>query len=316
MANVITIDDFGTHVVNTSVQANYVVIAGTLEVTAGGVITGDAVAENVRATVELRGGTLVVNGGTITSHPASNPRFQAVVYVMGGQVYVNAGSVTANGGGVDRCSGILVGARDGSTVNVSGGQITGALSGAGIQTSWKSGNNSITISGGTVAGGSGGQVTGTGLFLTSGQMLNSVSITGGSILAGGSGNNWGVGIEVSDGGNLSMTGGTVMSGGNAAIRVDQQQNAFFNVSISGGTITGSSMFGSSLTVQAFPNVTAVTVSGGQFTGQWLLASGIASVQGTQLASANGMLTGTLANGQPINVPIWVQSGAQMAVQNG
>ena len=102
--------------------------------------------------------------------------FRAVVNVTGSQVYVNGGSVTANGGGMEGCNGIFVGAQNGSTVNVTGGQITGSSVGAGILTSADSGSSMITISGGTIAGGSSSQASGCGLFLTSGQALNSVSI--------------------------------------------------------------------------------------------------------------------------------------------
>jgi hypothetical protein len=59
MANVITIQQAGTTIVNTPVEANYIVIDGTLEVAAGGVITGDPFAPGMGATVEVRGGTLI-----------------------------------------------------------------------------------------------------------------------------------------------------------------------------------------------------------------------------------------------------------------
>ena len=310
MPNVITIEQAGTVVVNTSVEANYIVIAGTLAVVAGGVITGDPFVPGVGGTVEVRGGSLVVDGGTITSHPASNPLFRAVVLVESGQVAVNHGSVIANGD----THAILVDGI-GAMVNVSGGQTiggSGATTRAGIALSNSSSSNNISITGGLISGGAGG----IGLWLTSSpQALNNVSISGGSVLGGGTGNSSGNGVQITDGANFSMTGGNVSSPGTAAIRVDQERaNALFNVTISGGTIIGAGMFASSFTMQVFSNVTGIMVNGGQFTGQWLLASGVAFVQGTHLASANGMLTGTLASGDPINVGLYVQDGAQLEIR--
>ena len=316
MPNVITIQDLDTHVVNTSVEANYILVDGTLQVAAGGVITGDPLAPDIGATVEVRGGTLIVDGGTITSHPASTPSFRAAVLVTGGQVFVNHGAVIASGD----TDAVLVDAI-GATVNVSGGQLVGgagASSGrSGIALRGNGNSNTISISNGLVSGGVGGAVGGAGLSLTSSaETLNYVSITGGSVLGGGTGNSSGNGVQIIDSINFSMTGGNVSSPGNAAIRIYQQTaNIMSNVTISGGAIIGAGMFASSLTVQVFSNVTGITVSGGQFTGQWLLASGIALVQGTQLASANEMLTGTLASGDAINVPLYVQDGAQLQLQN-
>jgi hypothetical protein len=315
MANVITIQQAGTTVVNTPVEANYIVIDGALEVAAGGVITGDPFAPGMGATVEVRGGTLILNGGTITSHPASNPAFRAAVLVKSGQVFVNHGSVIASGD----TDAVLVD-DVGATVNVSGGQIIGGgganFGRAGIALGDNSSSNTITISGGLISGGTGGSSGGAGLSLTSSvHALNVVLMSGGSVLGGGTGNSAGNGVWIIDGAHFSMTGGNVSSPGTAALRVNQSRaNALFEVMISGGTIIGAGMFASSFTMDIFHSVTAGTVAGGQFTGQWLLASGVVFVQGTQLASANGMLTGKLASGDAINVPLYVQDGAQLELR--
>jgi hypothetical protein len=278
MANVITIEDFGTYVVNMHVEAKYIVIAGTLEVAAGGVIEG----------VEVRGGTLVVSGGSVIAKDGSPA--------------------------------VLINANAGAQVTVSGGVIRGGdgatMGGAGIALSGRSYGCTLSISNGLISGGNGGSSGGAGLSLIAPvRVANNVSISGGSVLGGGAAKNAGIGVYIMDSINFSMTAGNVSSPGTAAIRIDQTQpDAIFNVTISGGAIIGAGMFASSLTLQVFQNVTGATVSGGQFTGQWLLASGIAFVHGTQLAFANGTLTGTLASGDPINVPLWVQQGAQLVVR--
>ncbi|HJQ38028.1 MAG TPA: hypothetical protein VKB93_12895, partial [Thermoanaerobaculia bacterium] len=62
MANVITISGGQSLVINTPVQANYIVgNNGTLEVTTGGVLTGEAGTFGVPGTVQVqRGGVLNV----------------------------------------------------------------------------------------------------------------------------------------------------------------------------------------------------------------------------------------------------------------
>ncbi len=282
---------------------------GTLEVTAGGVLTGDTGTFGVPATVQVqRGGTLNVTGGTITSQAAGGG-FIGPVSVQGGGVTVSSGAVSSNGG-----SATIMMNGAGSRVTISNGTITGA--GSGILLVGQDGENTLNVTGGTITGGYGSTAGSPAITMMQNDSTgsNTVTISGGTLTGGGGGVAGATAIGMNDQGSLTISGGTIGSAAGGAVVLNQHDGGtLFYVSITGGTIIGGS--GPPAVNMTVPvSAVGVTISGGTFSGSWLLNSGIAVVQGTNLVFANRVLTGTLARGQSIDVPVTKQQAAQLDLQ--
>ncbi|HJQ40971.1 MAG TPA: hypothetical protein VKB93_27860, partial [Thermoanaerobaculia bacterium] len=258
-----------------------------------------------------------VTGGTITSQPASTG-FVAPVVVQGGRVTVSSGAVTQNGGSAAIA---MYGA--GSSVTVNGGTLTASAGGVGgssaILMIGQDGENTLSITGGTLTGGAGSTAGGSALSIVNSTSdgSNVATISGGTLTGGSGSSAAGSGIVMNDQGTLTISGGTIGTTAGGALVLNQQKSAvLYYVSILGGTIVGGTGFTPTINMNVPIDSIGVRVSGGNFTGSWNLGSGIALVQGTNLVyGSNKMLTGTLALGQPIDISVSVQRGAQLNLQN-
>lgn len=251
------------------------------------------------------------NGQT---HVVDTPVVDSYVVRDGSLEVRSGGSIIAPAG----TAGIEMNGTGTATVTISGGQVRGGDSstsggGAGILMNAQSGMNILTITGGLVSGGFGGTSGGSGLIVASDspEASNRVIITGGSVLGGGGGS-IGMGIHIMNGCEVMVSGGTIGSPNGVTIAVIQQdESSPPSVAIGGGTILGDT----TIMMQVAQDTVAITVSGGTFNTQWELVSGRTVVRGTGLALANGNLTGTLASGDAIDVPVSVQNDAQVILQS-
>lgn len=225
---------------------------------------------------------------------------------------------------IDRQNGILL--TNGSTLNVSGGEIFGQtnIPGSG-RTAVAIENSSVVISGGTLRGGGGFSSGGPALELDAG---STGQISGGELYGGPDNNGDISGEAVVSENDLTITGGT-FEGVSAVLMTSGQ------AVISDGTFRGPIIvltFGSSadLTIldgtfivpsfrpgldgiQIVPSgPISVQVQGGDFQQigggdpWWSLSGGTYSITGSNLswvpnAMGSGPLTGTLSNGDPLSV---------------
>ncbi len=251
------------------------------------------------------GQTVVVDRPVVDSYLVRNGTLEVMT---GGSIIAPAGT-----------AGIEMDATGTATVTIAGGQVRGGDSstsgGAGILMNAQSGMNILNISDGLVSGGSGGTSGGSGLMMVHGspEAMNRATIIGGSILGGGGDSAIGMGIHIMNGCEVTVSGGTIGSPNGVTIAVMQQDESSFppSVAIRGGTILGDT----TIMMQVAQDTVAITVSGGAFNTQWELVSGQAVVLGTGLALADGNLTGTLASGDSIDVPVSVQNDAQVILQS-
>jgi hypothetical protein len=159
----------------------------------GGTVSGGG---NTFAIEYWGGGSITVSGGTVTANDT------AIFVPSGHSTPITISSGTVSG------SRAIVGAL--STVNISGGTITGTGSSNAVQSS------TINISGGTI------NATGTNSTAVNGSTVN---INGGTIRQTGNGS-WDTGIQAT----------TININGNTTIESTHGEALFGNTTISGGTV--------------------------------------------------------------------------------
>ena len=232
-----------------------------------------------------------------------------VVYSDGG--YYSLSSATSDHFGVTK----------GSTFSVLAGASITPTAGAQYGDAAIFGNSgTILVSGGAVTGGSSSPSVyggGDGIIVIGPAI--STTITGGTI-TGGAGISGGTGFSLLQAGPTTISGGTITGGkgtlfesqGGAAI-VYQAGSPLI---ITGGTFAGGGTTGPvpipspSLLDQGLGNI---EVSGGQFLSEIVLSAsyGVGRLDffGTGLSYANGLITGTLSNGDSIHQSLIITSVA-------
>ncbi len=252
--------------------------AGTLKladdhysVTNAGILSAAAGTE-----VNIYGGTIDArNAGTAEIGEGGAVRMSGVLNVYGGQIF---GTETTNNGGA-----ICV--WKGGVVNVKGGTITGAKTGAGGTIYLKDGATA-NISGGTVTGGSADNSIGT----------DKEKGKGGNILAVG-----GTTLKIS--GGKILAGAATDNGGNVAVI----ENA--TAAISGGYIGDGSVKGNKSNANAnlYVRNNSITISGGEIDGYISLIVSAASHKN----SAVKLSGAPVLNGGSTNVRLYAAAAANM-----
>lgn len=199
-----------------------------------------------------------------------------------------------------------------STLNITGGNITGGTNG-------DSGGEGVIvdggfahISGGFIKGGFGNSRGGAGIIAYQAEML---IIDGGTIMGGSSNDVMAASaLTVFDGTNFSIEGGNFIG--------DKMGAAYFYDSagiISGGSfeilnIDGVYPFNKSIVMYD----SNVDITGGLFSGDLgISGSSVVNIYGTDLQLHNGTLTGTLLDGNELNclVTLHTAGGAQLILHN-
>lgn len=232
MANVIRISDGQTHVVNTPVNANYIIENGTLEVKSGGKITGSG---SEQATVVVKRGELVVSGGQISSEDVNrSPFFVAVKANAGGSIRITDGLIQPVSSGTMGVPSVTL---EGGTLIVSGGAVVGShggtSSGDGVQVN----RGTVKVSGGTIAGGNGNTGSGTGLRMNDGTL----ELSGGTIHGGNESTVGGDGLHAQKS-KLVLTGGAIIAGKGRTAAGSGLQFGASEVTFNGTSLDGSASF--------------------------------------------------------------------------
>lgn len=257
----------------------------TLEAPAGSSIIFDGGSNTLSGSqypmIQVSGGDFTLDGGTIQARGCIIVRENGTANINGGEIIcINTGAGGSN-------MHWAIWAADGE-VQISGGEITGDTS------IYAMGKSNITVSGGTVNGGTGSVISagiwndGATVAVTGGTVsgqcgINSVS---GSVTVGGSaevtGTERGVAIYQDDDKNpalLTVNGGSI-SGGNYGILAQ-----YSTVDISGGTVSGK--YGVYAWTDADIEVSGGRIRGGASSGLFVY-EGSAVVTGGELSGSYGV----------------------------
>jgi uncharacterized repeat protein (TIGR01451 family) len=214
----------------------------------------------------------------------SNSPFADEISVNGGWLkVVDGGSITSTASGT---SGVIVQSAGGGSVTIEGGSVSGAVDGVILF------GGTLTMTGGSVSGPNAALQVNPGRTATiSGGSLSSDFagvVQAGTLTISGTASVSGASCGVYDvGGAGTISGGSVTS----AVLWDNS-----TLSISGGSLTGGVLLNRA--------TSRLDVSGGSVTGGLQNnQGGTATVSGCSLAVTNGVLTGTLTDGTPINTPV-------------
>ncbi len=178
-----------------------------------------------------------------------------------------------------------------------------------------SSNSILNISGGTITGGATSLPTAfagsDGVFVVSSSGLSGSTMISGGSITGGTGSTGGIGLVLSNVGPTTISGGTI-TGGNSALNEGQGGAAISyqggsQLTITGGTFAG----GTSPGIVPIPSASLsdqgnglVEVSGGLFLSEIIVDftnyNSRLDFFGTGLTYSNGILSGTLSNGNTIN----------------
>jgi hypothetical protein len=299
-------------------------VIGTADLSNQSVFAGSL---NDLAFVDISGGTLL--GGV---HAQNHSR----VIISGGSFGHDLGNSVSTGSSssvtrVDISDGIFAGGVSGgdhSRITISGGSFGDPSGTSSVQAAGSSGVSRVDISKGTfdggVSGGSGARITISGgtfgggsgsssVYAAGSSDFSTVGISGGTFdgqvsvgsrgqvtissgsFGAGFGGNWSVDVAGTTGiGAANISGGTFP--GNVSARTNGR------VRLSGGSFGTSTFSGNSVSAWASAGKTSVVeIFGGAFSGDLEAGpNGTIHVYGQGLNIAAGVLTGTLADGAPIN----------------